>query len=91
MQFFAALYEDFRAFPDYLSTGGVWPRSEHDPWLLEALKNTTKPDSGVWTEIVLPQAPTRVDVGSCGGLRLGRCSSRSTGRLPGPWPTRRSG
>jgi hypothetical protein len=56
MQFFAALYEDFRAFPNYLTTGGVWPRSEHDPWLLEALKNTTKPDSGVWTETVLPQA-----------------------------------
>lgn len=57
MQFFAALYEDFRAFPQYLSSGGTWPRSEHDPWLLEALKNTTKPDSGVWTEAVLPQAP----------------------------------
>jgi SAM-dependent methyltransferase len=58
MQFFAALYEDFRAFPQYLRTGGTWPRSEHDPWLLEALKNTTKPDSSVWTETVLPQAPT---------------------------------
>lgn len=57
MQFFAALYDDFRAFPKYLRTGGTWPRSEHDPWLLEALKNTTKPDSGVWTETVLPQAP----------------------------------
>lgn len=56
-QFFAALYEDFRAFPEYLRSGAIWPRSEHDPWLLEALKNTTKPDSGVWTETVLPQAP----------------------------------
>lgn len=57
LQFFAGLYEDFRAFPDYMHTGGTWPRSEHDPWLLEALKNTTKPDSRVWTETVLPQVP----------------------------------
>lgn len=80
MQFFAALYEDFRAYPDYLTTGGVWPRSDHDPWLLEALKNTTKPDSGVWTETVLPQAPATLarleqggrllDIGAGAGFAL---------------------
>lgn len=70
MQFFAALYEDFRAFPDFLATGGVWPRSEHDPWLLEALKNTTKPDSGVWTETVLPQAPAALAFLEQGGRLL---------------------
>lgn len=57
IQFYASLYEDFRAYPEYLRTGRTWPRSEHDPWLLEALKNLTKPDSSVWTESVLPQAP----------------------------------
>jgi len=80
MQFFAALYEDFRAFPNYLTTGGVWPRGEHDPWLLEALKNSTKPDSGVWTESVLPQAPAALarleqggrilDIGAGAGFAL---------------------
>ena len=57
IQFAAALYEDFRAFPEYLRSGEVWPRSAHDPWLLEALKNMTKPDSRVITEAVLPQLP----------------------------------
>ena len=35
MQFFAALYEDFRALPEYLRSGAIWPRSEHDPSILE--------------------------------------------------------
>ncbi len=56
-QFFAALYQDFHAFPTYLQSGEIWPRSAHDPWLLEALKNSTKPDAVVITEAVLPQAP----------------------------------
>ena len=55
LQFNAALHQDFHAFPKYLPTGGVWPRSEHDPWLLEALKNMTKPDYAVITDSVLPQ------------------------------------
>ena len=55
VQFNAALHQDFHAFPKYLPTGGVWPRSEHDPWLLEALKNMTKPDYAVITDTVLPQ------------------------------------
>ena len=38
VQFFAALYEDYLAFPKYLESGGIWPRSEHDPFLIEALK-----------------------------------------------------
>ena len=55
LQFNAALHQDFHAFPEYLPSGGVWPRSEHDPWLLEALKNMTKPDYAVITDSVLPQ------------------------------------
>lgn len=55
IQFNAALHQDFHAFPNYLPTGGTWPRSDHDPWLLEALKNMTKPDYAVITDSVLPQ------------------------------------
>jgi ubiquinone/menaquinone biosynthesis C-methylase UbiE len=57
VQFYAALYEDFKAYPEYLRRGDVWPRSEHDPWILEALKNLTKSDPVMFTENVLPQAP----------------------------------
>jgi predicted O-methyltransferase YrrM len=77
IQFYTALYEDYRAFPEYLRTGGIWPRSDHDPFLIEALKNTTKPDCVVLTEHVLPQAPQTLarleqggkilDVGAGGG------------------------
>jgi hypothetical protein len=77
IQFYTALYEDYRAFPEYLLTGGIWPRSDHDPFLIEALKNTTKPDCVVLTEHVLPQAPQTLakleqggkilDVGAGGG------------------------
>ena len=77
IQFFTALYEDYRAFPEYLRTGGIWPRSDHDPFLIEALKNLTKPDCVVFTEQVLPQAPETLkklervgkilDVGAGGG------------------------
>lgn len=57
IQFATALYEDYRAFPEHLRTGDIWPRSAHDPFLLEALKNTTKPDCVMITDQVLPQAP----------------------------------
>lgn len=77
VQFYTALYEDYLAFPEYLHTGGIWPRSAHDPFLIEALKNLTKPDCVVFTEHVLPQAPETLaklerggkilDVGAGGG------------------------
>jgi len=57
LQFYAALHEDFRAFPKYLKEGGSWPRSEHDPLLLKTLESMTKPDAVMVTESVLPQAP----------------------------------
>lgn len=56
IQFNAALHQDFQTFPKYLPTGETWARSQHDPWLLEALKNMTKPDCTVITGHVLPQA-----------------------------------
>jgi ubiquinone/menaquinone biosynthesis C-methylase UbiE len=86
IQFYTALYEDYRAFPEYLRTGGIWPRSAHDPFLLEALKNTTKPDCVVVTEHVLPQAPETLakleqggkilDVGAGGGYHVAHYAKR---------------
>ena len=80
IQFYTALYEDFNAFPDYLQTGEIWPRSAHDPFLLEALKNLSKPDVVMITDHVLPQAPatlsrlenggTILDIGSGGGHHI---------------------
>lgn len=77
IQFYTALYEDYLAFPGYLRTGEIWSRSAHDPFLIEALKNLTKPDCVVFTEHVLPQAPetlakltqggTILDIGAGGG------------------------
>jgi len=60
LQFFAALHEDFRAFPKYLKEGGAWPRSEHDPFLLTTLESMTKPDAIMIADAVLPQAPELV-------------------------------
>ncbi|HEU0167354.1 MAG TPA: class I SAM-dependent methyltransferase, partial [Chloroflexota bacterium] len=57
LQFYAALYEDFKAFPGHLKAGGSWARAEHDPWLLEALGNMTKPDAPMIVQAVLPQSP----------------------------------
>ena len=70
VQFYTALHEDFRAFPESLRSGRIWPRSEHDPWLLEALKNMTKPDAVVLTEHVLPQAPATLARLEAGGTML---------------------
>ena len=62
IQFNAALHQDLHAFPKFLPTGGTWPRSEHAPWLLEALKNMTKPDYAVITDSVLPQVLPNYDI-----------------------------
>jgi hypothetical protein len=40
IQFYTALYEDFHAFPSYLQSGSVWPRSAHDPWLMLGSKQS---------------------------------------------------
>jgi ubiquinone/menaquinone biosynthesis C-methylase UbiE len=80
IQFYTALYEDYNAFPDYLETGAIWPRSAHDPFLLEALKNLSKSDGLIITEHVLPQTPDIfsrleeggkiLDIGSGGGHHI---------------------
>jgi ubiquinone/menaquinone biosynthesis C-methylase UbiE len=80
LQFYAALNEDFRAFPAHLKSGETWPRSAHDCWLLEALKNLTRADSRVMADILASEAPqvrarldaggSLLDVGAGGGYAL---------------------
>lgn len=69
-QFTAALYQDFRALPEFLASGEHWPRSAHDPWLLEALRNNSKPDPGVIAEAVARQAPRAAACLEQGGTLL---------------------
>ena len=94
IQFYTALYEDYLAFPGYLRTGEIWPRSAHDPFLIEALKNLTKPDCVVFTEHVLPQAPETLarleqggkilDIGAGGGHHAAHYARRfSNARVVG--------
>jgi predicted O-methyltransferase YrrM len=70
IQFFTALYEDYLAFPEHLQTGEIWPRSDHDPFILQALQATTKPDCVMITEQVLPQAPDTLARLEAGGRIL---------------------
>jgi SAM-dependent methyltransferase len=80
MLFYTALYEDYLAFPEHLQTGDVWPRSDHDPFILRALQAMTTPDCVMITEQVLPQVPDTVarlesggrvlDIGSGGGAHV---------------------
>ena len=87
LQFTAALHEDFRAFPKYLKEGGVWPRSEHEPFLLRTLESMTKPDAVMICESVLPGVPDLVarlerdggrilDVGAGAGFAVLRYAER---------------
>ena len=69
-QFVTALYEDYLVFPEHLRTGATWPRSEHQPFLLEALASMTRPDCVMITEQVLPQAPAVLDRLEQGGALL---------------------
>jgi SAM-dependent methyltransferase len=70
IQFATALYEDYLAFPEHLRTGAIWPRSEHEPFLLEALASMTRPDCVMITEQVLPQAPGVLERLERGGTLL---------------------
>jgi SAM-dependent methyltransferase len=67
IQFTTALYEDYLAFPEHLRTGDIWPRSAHDPFLLEALRSLTAPDAVMITEQVLPQASSTLERLEAGG------------------------
>lgn len=70
VQFYAALYEDYLAFPEHLQSGDVWPRGDHDPFVLRALQAMTAPDCVMITEQVLPQAPDALDRLEAGGRIL---------------------
>jgi SAM-dependent methyltransferase len=70
IQMYTAFYEDYIAFPKYLKTGAIWPRSDHDPLILTALKNLTKPDSVAITDHVLPQAADAASRLAAGGRLL---------------------
>lgn len=70
IQCFTALYEDYRVFPEYLRTGELWPRSAHEPFLLEALQHATQPDCVMITDQVLPHAPKTLSQLEEGGLIL---------------------
>ena len=67
VQFYTALHEDFRAFPRLLAEGSRWPRSEHDPWLLTALGNLSKPDVSMLIGQAIPQAPAAAEALAAGG------------------------
>jgi hypothetical protein len=80
LDFYVAIGEDFAAFPDRLADGAIFPRAAHQPTLLQALRDMTRPDFQIMTDVVLPQAPAvlarlegggRVlDVGCGGGYGL---------------------
>jgi precorrin-6B methylase 2 len=70
IQLYTAFYEDYLAFPKYLKTGEIWPRSAHDPFILTALKNMTKPDCVAITDHVLPQTTDGVSRLESGGHLL---------------------
>lgn len=54
----SATDEDYRRFPALMATGQTWPRSEHDPEMLQALADGTTPDSVMLVDHVLPLLPT---------------------------------
>lgn len=70
LQLYAAIHEDFRAFPAHLASGATWPRGEHDHGLLEAIAASTRPDAVALTDEVLPQAPLTLGVLESGGRIL---------------------
>ena len=70
IQTYVAFYEDYRAFPALLKTGEIWPRSAHDPWLLEAITESTKPNARAIVHILERDAPETVARREAGGIML---------------------
>jgi ubiquinone/menaquinone biosynthesis C-methylase UbiE len=77
LQIYAAFYEDYLVFPDYLSTAATEPSRTRDSFLIKAIQTSSKPDCVMITDSVLPQAPQTLaqleagghilDVGAGGG------------------------
>jgi ubiquinone/menaquinone biosynthesis C-methylase UbiE len=86
IQTYVAFYEDYRAFPALLKTGETWPRSTHDPWLLEAITDSTKPNARAIVQILEREAPGTIarleagghmlDVGPGGGYHVVQYAKR---------------
>jgi ubiquinone/menaquinone biosynthesis C-methylase UbiE len=80
IKFYTALNESYRRYPQFLRSGENGKEMDRDPWLLNALRELTKPDAQMITDYVLPQAPGTsariraggkiLDVGSGEGFHL---------------------
>jgi len=70
LDFYVAIGEDFAAFADRLEDGAIFPRAEHNPGLLRALQEMTKPDFQIMGDVVLPQAPAIAARLEAGGRAL---------------------
>ena len=80
IEFYAALNESYRRYPQFLRSGENDKGEGQDPWLLAALRNLTKPDAHMITDYALPQAPRTLarvlaggkilDIGSGEGFHL---------------------
>jgi SAM-dependent methyltransferase len=80
IEFYAALNESYRRYPQFLRSGENDKGEGLDPWLLAALRNLTKADAHMITDYVLPQAPRTLarvlaggkilDIGSGEGFHL---------------------
>lgn len=65
-EFFPLLVKDFQVYPDRMRDKGLYPWTEHEAPLFEALKKATRADSPNITANVLPKAPellARLQVG----------------------------
>jgi len=86
IEFYAALNESYRRYPQFLRSGENDKGESQDPWLLPALRNLTRPDARMITDYVLPQAPGTLarilaegkilDIGSGEGFHLLRYTRR---------------
>ena len=70
IQFYAALNESYRGYPQFLRSRETEQGNTADPWLLAALGNLTKPDAIMITDHVLPQAPRTLARILAGGMIL---------------------
>jgi len=70
VEFYTALDETYRGYPQFLCSEETDRRSSPDPWLLAALRNLTKPDALMITDHVLPQAPKTLSRLLAGGRIL---------------------
>jgi ubiquinone/menaquinone biosynthesis C-methylase UbiE len=70
IEFYAALNESYRIYPKFLRSEITDRENSLDPWLLDALRNLTRPDAIMITEHVLPQVPKTLGRIMAGGILL---------------------